>query len=91
MIKKITSEETIEERLFGYFPPPLFLNLKATGVDISDSSIKVLDIIKEKPDLLNTRNEKWIDIQFLHKMSGKIVLAQLAPETRILPPPLLSL
>lgn len=44
MIKKVTSEETIEERLFGYFPPPLFLNLKATGVDISDSSIKVLGL-----------------------------------------------
>lgn len=56
-----------------------------------DSSIKVLDFIKEKPDLLNTRNEKWIDIQFLHNSSGEIMLAQLAPETRILPPPILSL
>lgn len=41
-MKKTTSEETIEERFFSSFPPPKFLNLNATGVDISDSSIKVL-------------------------------------------------
>lgn len=43
-MKKVISQETIEERLFGYFPPPKFLNLEATGVDISDRSIKVLGL-----------------------------------------------
>ncbi len=36
------SEETIMERFSNFFPPPEFINLKATGVDISDNSVKVL-------------------------------------------------
>ena len=43
-MKKRISEETIGERFFSSFPPPKFLNLKVTGVDISDSSVKVLGL-----------------------------------------------
>ncbi|MEX1120222.1 MAG: type IV pilus assembly protein PilM [Candidatus Paceibacterota bacterium] len=44
MIHKIPSEETLEERFFSSFPPPGLLDIKATGVDISDSSIKILGL-----------------------------------------------
>lgn len=43
-IKRPASKGTIGERFFSSFPPPVFLNLKTAGVDISDSSIKVLGL-----------------------------------------------
>jgi type IV pilus assembly protein PilM len=43
-VKKHITQRTIGERFFNHFPPPTFLNLKATGVDISDSSIKVFGL-----------------------------------------------
>lgn len=50
------------------------------------SSPKVLDFVKEKPELLRTRNEKEIIIQFLHRTpKGIITLAQLGSEAGILP------
>ena len=50
------------------------------------SSPKVLDFVKEKPELLSTRNENEIIIQFLHKTpEGIITLAQLGSEAGILP------
>jgi hypothetical protein len=54
------------------------------------SSMKVLDFVEERPELLSTRNGKWITIQFLHKTpEGKITLAQLGSEVGKLPPPIL--
>ena len=47
-MKKQTFHETIEGRFFSSFPPPKFLNLKVTGIDISDSSIKVLELRQTK-------------------------------------------
>lgn len=41
-MKERMSQKTIGEWFFNFFPPPAFLNIKITGVDISDSSVKVL-------------------------------------------------
>ncbi len=58
-MKKTTSKETIGERFLNLFPPPYFLNLKTAGVDISDSSIKVLGFKQTQhgsiPDFLEER------------------------------------
>lgn len=47
-MKKRMSQETMEDRFFGSFPPPAFLDIKTTGIDISDGSIKVLEFKQTK-------------------------------------------
>jgi len=50
------------------------------------SSPKVLDFVRERPELLRTGDEKEIIIQFLHRTpEGMITLAQLGSEAGILP------
>jgi hypothetical protein len=54
------------------------------------SSLKVLDFVKERPELIRTSESKEIVIQFLHRTpEGIITLAQLGPEVGILPPAIL--
>ena len=51
-----------------------------------ESSKKVLDFVKQRPELLITRNGKEVVIKFLHKTpEGKITLAQLGSDVGILP------
>ncbi|HJX69758.1 MAG TPA: hypothetical protein VJ441_01555 [Dehalococcoidia bacterium] len=51
-----------------------------------ESSRKVLDFVKQSPELLSTGNGREVIIEFLHKTpEGKITLAQLGSDVGILP------
>ncbi len=58
-MKKNTAEISLSERLLKSFPPPSFLDLAATGVDISHSGVKVLGLKKVRegyiPDFIEEK------------------------------------